>query len=279
MSKSRFYRLFKGFYEQYFIALLFMALTPTSFYSRPMETVAALLAIFLGTLGDISINRVYDADDDSIEKWKSKTNPVSNGDIDKDFGWKICVAVYFLSIILSLLTGDILFAFLLSIRNLFGFLYSGPPIRAKSTPIIDVVFHLTIIDAGPAFMAMFYMRNFSSMALYMLGFLVLNSMFTQISQEVRDLHIDRKAKLDTTAQRLGLRNVLVLQKTLLIAIGLYVVVIGVYKSMLYITATAVLALAYIIQKISGDSIVVHKTRRNAVVAMLAGMLAQVVATL
>jgi len=274
--RRRFYRLFKGFYEQYFIALLFMALTPAVFYKSPTETILAWAAIALGTLGDIAINRVYDADDDAIEKWKSKTNPVSNGDIDKDFGWKICVSVYFLSIILSLLTGDIIFAFLLAIRNLFGFLYSGPPIRAKSTPLIDVLFHLTIIDAGPAFMAMFYTRNFTPMALYMLGYLVLNSIFTQISQEIRDFEVDRKARLDTTAQRLGQNKATLLQRTMLIAIGLYVVIVGLYKGMVYITASGVLALAYILYRISGTHKIVHNARRNTVIITLAGLLLQAV---
>ncbi|MFH1125848.1 MAG: UbiA family prenyltransferase, partial [Candidatus Altiarchaeota archaeon] len=185
MKKRRFYRLFKGFYEQYFIALLFMALTPAVFYSRPIESILALAAIFLGILADISINRVYDAEDDAIEEWKSRSNPISRGEINKDVGWMFCVNIYFISIILSLLTGDIIFAFILAVRNLLGFLYSGPPVRAKSSPLIDVLFHLMIIDSGPAFMALMYTRNFTPLPLYMIGFLALNSMFTQISQELR----------------------------------------------------------------------------------------------
>lgn len=276
MKKSRFYRLFKGFYEQYFIALLFMAITPAVFYNNPMESILALAAIMLGTLADISINRVYDADDDAIEEWKSRTNPISRGEIKKDLGWMICVNIYFISIILSLLTGDIIFSFVLAVRNLFGFLYSGPPIRAKSSPFIDMLFHLTIIDSGPAFMAIVYTRNFTNLTLYMLGFLVLNSMFTQISQEIRDFNVDRKAGLDTTAQKVGYKKALLLQRTLLITMSLYVFVAGVYNQMLYITGAAVIAVLYIIRNIIGDYRIIHKARRNTIAIMIIGAIIQTI---
>jgi len=274
MRKSRFYRLFKGFYEQYAIAFLCIALTPAVFYNRPVDSLLALAAIVLGTVGDISINRVYDADDDAIEAWKSRTNPISNGDIKKDVGWMICVNIYFISIILSLLTGDVIFAFAVAVRNLLGFLYSGPPIRAKSSPVVDIVFHLAIIDSGPAAMAFIYTRNAAALPLYILGFLLLNSMFTQVSQEIRDFNVDRKAGLDTTVQRLGFRKSLMLQRILLLLMGLYVALAAAYNRMFYLLGAAAAALAYAAANIKEDHRAIHKTRRNTIAIIAAGALAQ-----
>jgi hypothetical protein len=61
---------------------------------------------------------------------------------------------------------------------------------------------------------------------------------------------------------------------MLIAIGLYVVIVGLYKGMTYITGSGVLALAYTLYRIPGAHRIVHKTRRNAVVVMLTGLLLQ-----
>jgi len=276
MKKTRFHRLFGGFYEQYLIIVIFMAITPQVFHDRMLESILAITAIALGTLADITINRVYDADDDAIEEWKSKTNPISNGEIGKDLSWMVCVNIYFISIILSLLTGDIIFSFALVVRNLIGFLYSGPPIRAKSSPFIDMLFHPVLIDAGPAFMALMYTRNFTTLPVYLLGFLVLNSLFTQISQEIRDLSVDRKAGLDTTVQRIGRKKAQALQRLLLVSMGLYVVVAGLQNSMNYITWAAAIAIVYITKNILGDYRVMHKTRRNSVAIMLIGALVQVI---
>jgi 4-hydroxybenzoate polyprenyltransferase len=276
MRKSRFYRLFRGFYEQYLIAIIFMALTPAVFYERPLESVLALVSIALGTLADIAINRVYDADDDAIEEWKSRSNPISRGEIAKDTGWMICVNIYFISIIVSLLTGDIVFSFILAVRNLLGFLYSGPPVRAKSSPGVDVLFHLGIIDSGPAFIALAYTRNFSPLPLYLLGFLALNSMFTQVSQELRDYQVDGKAGLKTTVQALGYGRALTLQRALLVLMGLYVMAAGFYNGMTYIAGAAAVALAHTIHNLFGDHSRMHSTRRNSVIIMAAGLAAQAV---
>jgi 4-hydroxybenzoate polyprenyltransferase len=279
MKKSRFYRLFKGFYEQYLIAFLFMALTPAVFYNRPMDSLLALAAIMLGTAADISINRVYDADDDAIEAWKSKTNPISNGDIKQDVGWMMCVSIYFMSIILSLLSGDIIFAFAIAVRNLLGFLYSGPPIRAKSSPVIDIAFHLMIIDSGPAAIALVYTRNFTALPLYLLGFLVFNSMFTQISQEIRDFNVDRKAGLETTVQKLGFRKSMLLQRTLVLVIGMYAVIAGSYNGMLYLTAAGAIATLYVAVNILGDYKTVHTARKNTILIVIAGFFLQALSSL
>lgn len=276
MRKSRFYRLFRGFYEQYLIAILFMALTPAVFYDRPFESMLALASIILGTLADISINRVYDADDDAIEEWKSKSNPISRGEIGKDSAWMVCVNVYFISIILSLLTGDILFSFAMAVRNLLGFLYSGPPVRAKSSPGVDVLFHLCMIDSGPAFMALAYTRNFTPLPLYMLGFLALNSMFTQVSQELRDFQVDGKAGLKTTAQALGYGRTLTLQRMLLMAMGVYVMTAGLYNGLPYLAGAAAIAILHTLYNIFGDHSKMHSTRRNNVIIMAVGFIAQAV---
>ena len=279
MLKSKFYKLFSGFYEQYLIPIVFMALTPIVFYENMPEAVIALLAIILGTLADISINRVYDAEDDAIEDWKREKNPISNGQVDKDRAWMFCVNMYFVSIILSLLTGKIIFAFALTIRNLFGFLYSGPPVRAKAHAFIDILFHITIIDSGPAFLAIMYTKNIGSIALYMLGFLVLNSIFTQISQEIRDLNIDRKAGLNTTAQKLGMRKSSILQKFLLISMCLYVIITSAYTRMFYVIVAGAIATLYVLTKMGGEHVTIHRARKKYLLLIILGVVIQILVML
>jgi 4-hydroxybenzoate polyprenyltransferase len=254
-----------------------MALSYGLVQNMPVESAFALLAIMLGTLGDIAVNRVYDADDDALEEWKRKTNPISNGEIGKSFSWIVCVGVYVLSTVFSILTNDDLFMVVLLVRNLFGFFYSAPPIRAKSKPVIDLLFHLTIIDVAPAFMAVVYTRNFTQIPLSLLGFMVINSLFTQTSQEIRDFDVDKKAKLKATVQVLGERRANILQKSLIVLLGIYVVLASAYCSYLYVTAFGIISLAYIVLNVGKSHREVHATRMRAVLIACVGVAAQLLA--
>ncbi|MDD5111009.1 MAG: UbiA family prenyltransferase [Candidatus Altiarchaeota archaeon] len=269
---------FEGFYEQYLIPAFFMLLAPAVLQANPAGAILALSSIMLGILGDITINRVYDSDDDALEEWKRKTNPISNGTIGKKMSFTLSVGIYIAGMLCALLTKDAVFFAAMIARTFLGFTYSGPPVRAKAKPILDLAYHVTIIDAGPAFMAVVYTRNFTAFPLYLLGFAVINSLFTQTSQELRDFDIDRKAKLKTTVQMLGKNNSLRLQRTLLTALCLYALAAGASNHMPYLAAASAIAILYLAGRMGQGNIVVHRSRMKLVGMIAAGFIAQMAAS-
>jgi len=260
-------KLVGGFHAQYLLVLVFAVFSYRAVLETPAYFIAGILAIWFGTAADIAANRTYDAKDDEKLEWKRKINPVSNGEISKNTAKKVCIALYLASIVMGLLTKNAVFFSVLVVRNFIGFFYSAPPIRAKSTKFLDVLFHLFIIDSGPALMTLVLTQNYSFTLMLGLFILVLNSVFTEINQEMRDYEIDRKTGLETTVILLGLDGSLFLERILLFMILLVITTFSIYGN-LYLLAVVSLVLMIRTSKKPKDYKDIYDSRALCIYSLL-----------
>lgn len=86
---------------------------------------------------------------------------------------------------------------------IFSILYSGPFLRAKSKPVLDVLFH----SFWPVitFFASYYFFEQFTLTLFLFGALLfMFSAASQLSQEIRDYTVDKETNQNTTVQVIGL---------------------------------------------------------------------------
>jgi chlorophyll synthase len=185
-------------------------------------TFALLSATFLNSFIFIQ-NQLGDLDTDRLHKEKSQL-PIAAGRISYRFAFFTAIGLLTLAIILAFAV-SIIFFLVLVIIVIFGFLYSGPPLRLKAKPFAD----LFII--GLAFGSMAIITSWiihSAIPPLPVILLIGSGLFyagTHGIHTASDYEADKKAGINTTAVWIG--------RTAAIRLGLVLIAFGLL--LLYIT--------------------------------------------
>ncbi len=178
---------------------------------------AALISICLLNSFIFIQNQLGDLDTDRAHTEKSKL-PLAAGRVSKRVGILLALSMLLVAIILAVLVSLLFFAVLLCIV-LLGCLYSGPPLRLKGKPFID------LFMIGLAFGTMAVVAAFVILAAQLelpLLLLIGPGLFyagTHCVHTASDYAADRQAGLRTTAVILGPRRA--------IRLGLFLTALGI----------------------------------------------------
>jgi 4-hydroxybenzoate polyprenyltransferase len=187
-----------------FITLLGVFLVKTAPFWQVMLLLAANL---LNSAFAFMINNVEDAEDDALDKKKVLRNPISVGEMKMEVAQLATYVVGLTSLVLYSLLG--FWIFMLGFLGLsLGFMYSYKRIRLKSRPVVDLVSHgffmalvffLTAVNLGDK-LPHLYNLLWLGIPLYLV------SVLGDISNEIRDYHIDRKVGIKNTASFINLNR-------------------------------------------------------------------------
>lgn len=169
---------------------------------------AVFIANWLTPAFACAINDVEDAEDDMMEPKKAKRNPICNGMLTKKEGYIISLSYGFIAAIIYVIIG-------IWVKNievvLFGvggvivsFLYSWKPVRLKSIPIIDLFAHGYMLSTAQFLVAnLAFNPTFSPIGIILVVASYLISIHGDLENENRDFEVDKKAKINNTAQLIG----------------------------------------------------------------------------
>ncbi len=149
-------------------------------------------------------NDVEDAPDDAMDEKKARRNPISAGMISPRMGKLACLVVSAVLLGLYSLLG--LLPFLLGAFCLaLAFLYSWRVIRLKSVPVADLISHGLSL-AGLQFLCAYFVYDQGKPYSWLLFlFVVFVSVYGELSNELRDIVVDKKAGIRHTADLIGLK--------------------------------------------------------------------------
>ncbi|MCS6773144.1 MAG: prenyltransferase [Anaerolineae bacterium] len=169
-----------------------------------LKLIGVTLANLLVVAFAFMYNDVVDAPDDALDARKAVRNPISAGLISERTGLIACAIVALLVLSLYALLGGM--ALLMGTLALaLGFLYSWRASRLKAVPIADLISH-SLSLAGLQFLAAYFAYGQGQPYGWMFVLVVgLISVYGQLSNELRDLSVDRKAGIRHTAHWLGPR--------------------------------------------------------------------------
>lgn len=185
----------------YFLMALFGFLLAKG-YSFPLNDIFAFWTIILSFLAfGFSINDCFDQKEDGLDKTKS--NPI----VSKEIGFARATA-FSLSFALIGLLISAFYGWTVFLLCLFGvlltFFYSSPPVRFKSRPPFDVIFHGLFAGALIFFLAFFLFNVRLTLLHYLVAFAIFYfSIVLQLRNEFEDYEIDKTAGLQTSAHVLG----------------------------------------------------------------------------
>ena len=196
-----------------YILQLTLSIPLILFYSpESLKTLSFLkvnLAILFLTAFAFSYNDIEDSIDDKQDSDKAVRNLVSSGRVERIEGLTISFALLVAGVALSYLIGYIPFILSVALASI-SFLYSWHGVRLKSTPYIDLALH-SLIVGGLQFLILYLSFEPLNMELlYPLSFVILGSMASDVSQELRDFWVDRECGIRNTVQSIGLRNAYIL---------------------------------------------------------------------
>ena len=196
-------------WKEYYGKVIFITLLGTFLVQAlPFWRIIFLLsANLLSGAFTFMINDVEDAEDDALDAKKQKRNPISAKRISKRTAQVTTFTVGFMSLIFYSFFDLRVFIYG-SLGLLLGFLYSYKRIRLKSKPVVDLTSHgiflalvyfLTAISLGDT-LPSFYHILWLGIPIYFL------SVLGDISNEIRDYTVDRKAGLRNTASFINLQH-------------------------------------------------------------------------
>ena len=203
------------------------------FLSRPESGLYTLLLpmvvvfFFVESFG-FAINDYFDAPFDKLK-------PATNNVISKGLLKKSDAAVFIIFLLFFGLTFSFLYLptssfFLIAALYLVFFAYSSPPFRLKEKVFLGITAHG--IGISVILLASYLITSPLQMSVVLLSFIAIAfflSILVCITQEVRDMNPDRKAKFRTTAIALGYRRSLTLiRATFLLANVIFFVTVILY---------------------------------------------------
>ncbi|KYK34478.1 MAG: hypothetical protein AYK22_08620 [Thermoplasmatales archaeon SG8-52-3] len=151
-----------------------------------------------------SINNYYDADSDKINPRRKDYNAIASGKISKKTGIILNISLVIIPIISSYIYRfDV---FLLCILFLaWMWLYSSPPLRLKSRPGLDIIWHffafILIVLWGSLIAGKISLINW--LAAISLGAF---SLIGQVENHIYDYSSDKKTGTNTLAVKIGLEK-------------------------------------------------------------------------
>jgi len=155
------------------------------------------------------LNAIGDKDVDKYHNGKSKdmnlsNQPIITGEITEKKSLTIAIIFLFLSLIFALFI-NYLFFLLILIVDIFGYIYSMPPLRLKTKPITDIF--CNAFSGSIIFIAGLYIGRANINTFMIIGSFIMASIF-YIPTVLTDYHFDKKAGLLTSAVFLGPKKIL-----------------------------------------------------------------------
>lgn len=189
--------------QLFLIFILIFLISPQNLLSY--KTAIIFLANLFLTSFAYAINDVEDAEDDYHDLRKRKRNIISNGTIGKKYGYLISFSLLFTGLILLLLLNKLVFLVGLFL-SFDSFLYSWKKLRLKSIPFLDLISHALCLGTLQFLTTYLAFRSLNWQIIPFLTVIIPFSFSTQILQELRDFKVDRKTKINNTAQLMGKKN-------------------------------------------------------------------------
>ena len=162
-----------------------------------------VITISLYLAFSFAINNCYDIEGDKLGEMISK-NPVASGKLSKSEGILQSFIIAFLGIFLSFYWFDRFSAIIYCLMTFLSWGYSAPPLRMKSTPLIDVLSHGLFFGS----LLVLYGINISGTIrvhdYYLLGSIFVFSLILQLRNHIEDFKEDSAAGVQTTVTKLGI---------------------------------------------------------------------------
>jgi len=181
-----------------------LGMTSLNLYDYLIPFIVFLISTFCIISFTFSINNYYDADSDKINPRRKDYNAIASGKISKKTGIILNISLVLIPLILSYLYRfDV---FLLCIIFLtWMWLYSSPPLRLKSRPGLDIVWHffafILIVLWGSLIAGKINLINW--LAALSLGAF---SLIGQVENHIYDYSYDKESRTNTLAVKIGLKK-------------------------------------------------------------------------
>lgn len=216
--------------------------------ARPQDTlldlrlVAVIAANILAVAYAFMINDIEDAPDDALDPARAAKNPITSGLLGVRVGYAACRIVAAATLVLYALGGPQVL--LIGIATLLlSHLYSWRPVRLKAWPVTDIVSHSLMLSGLLLLAGYFIYHSQPGLVWLVAAGATLVSVYGQLYNQLRDLHMDKAAGLYNTAIILGpnyTKKMMYLTIALAGACFLAAIVQGVFP--LWLGAVAVLAI-------------------------------------
>lgn len=185
------------------ISILGSFITFTFSNFNPIKYILFLALISAYLAFSFSINNVFDKSVDSIDKGSLKKNPVACGKLNELEALILSISIPFSSIPISFLTFGEKFLLLYSFSYLISTMYSVPPFRLKSKPILDIVSHGIFFGVLPFMLGMAFNGSINFLGLMICVAIFFYSINFELRNHLEDYEFDLLAGIRTTAVVLG----------------------------------------------------------------------------
>jgi 4-hydroxybenzoate polyprenyltransferase len=225
-----------------------LGMTSLKLYEYLLPFIVFLISTFCIISFTFSINNYYDADSDKINPRRKDYNAIASGKISKKTGIILNISLVLIPLILSYLYRfDV---FLLCILFLtWMWLYSSPPLRLKSRPGLDIIWHffafILIVLWGSLIAGKISLIN--CLAAISLGAF---SLIGQVENHIYDYSYDKESGTNTLAVKIGLEKTKQILTTLvffhiILLIPLIILyTISYYYSILIVVIISILGLIF-----------------------------------
>jgi 4-hydroxybenzoate polyprenyltransferase len=203
--------------------------------------IAVIFGFFFANVFGFVVNDFFDAQSDGTEDEKKVRNLFCTFKTKR-----LGKVILYSSLGMSLFFGGIVspqMLIFIGLLDLLAFSYSAPPIKLRDRLLWDWIFVFLwkgiIIIAGYFY---FFGNNMSAMNPFMygsMGIVLLVSLISQISNQIRDFEVDNKTTSNNTVQFFGLHTALLIKRILLVFFYAFSLIFCVLLN-LYITIPLIL---------------------------------------
>lgn len=191
-------------YREYVPFVFLTTLVGVKLADAPLDwRLPVVLAVnFLTVCFAFMVNDIQDADLDALHPGKRLRNPVSSGELSRQWAHTAAGFVALLTMALGVLLGG--WALLLVLAGLvLGWAYSWQLLRLKAVPVADLIAH-TLMLAGIQFLVGYFTYARGSWSIWpVLAAVMLCSAYGELYNELHDLETDRAGGVRTTAVVFG----------------------------------------------------------------------------
>jgi len=188
----------------YFLIATFGFILGRGFLFPPEDIILFFIMISLYLGFAFSINDCFDTKEDKLDR--QKKNLIVSQKISFRTALTFSIFLAVLGLALSAFFGLKVFLFCL-ITILFAFLYSAPPLRMKSRPLLDLVSHGLFAGALIFLIPLLIFSKDLTLFHYLIAISIFYfSIILELRNHVEDYETDKKAGLKTTVCSLGLER-------------------------------------------------------------------------
>lgn len=167
-----------------------------------LRLVAVTAANILAVAYAFMINDIEDAPDDALDPARAAKNPITSGLLGVRIGYAACRIVAAATLVLYAL-GGVQVLLIGIVTLLLSHLYSWRPVRLKAWPVTDIVSHSLMLSGLLLLAGYFVYHDAPGLVWLVAAGATLISVYGQLYNQLRDLHMDKAAGLYNTAIILG----------------------------------------------------------------------------